>query len=188
MKILYTLGNFVFSGHQVLLYTINAKNKNVEDFQNEAENCFAASFAPKNQMFKPMDELEGMDAEPPGVGDVIWTHTSGNQYIAAGIWQENPEAPVDFDALRMIAKSVCRKAKELNQLVVSIPLLTRNHDHQLWNFIYPIIEKEFAGSDVQVVCHIPTENELLQVLDTIGGEFNEFTRKPPEIRFVQNKE
>lgn len=170
----------------MLLYTINAKNENVEDFQIEAEKCFAASFGPKNQMFKPMNELEGMDAEPPAIGDVIWTHTSGNQYLAGGIWQETPTSPVNFDALRLIAKSVCRKAKELEQIVVSMPLLTRGHDHQLWNFIYPIIEKEFTNVDIQVIVHIPTEDELLQVLDTMGGEFNELEKIPPEIRFVKN--
>ena len=186
MKILYTMGNFVFSGHQVIFYTINNKNENTEDFQKEAEACFSSSFAPKNQMFQPMDSLEGMDANPPAVGDVVWTQTSGGQHIAAGIWQKEPGGPIDFDALQLIVRSVKRKAEDLKQNVISMPLITQDHDHNLWNLIYPIIEKEFVGVDIQVVVHIPTENELLQVMDNMGGEFDTLTRRAPEIRFVRN--
>ena len=187
MKILYTLGNYIYSGHQVICYTINNKNECVEDFQEDTEKCFAASMEPKNHMFHGHPELEGMNAEPPIVGDVIWTHTSGNQYIAAGIWQESPTLPINFDALRLIMRSVKRKAEELGQLVVSMPLLTRDHDLDLWNFIYPIIEDEFRDVDIQAIVHIPTEEELLAVLDNIGGEFDELTRKTTEIRFAQSK-
>lgn len=187
MKILYTLGHYVYCGHQVLMYTINAKNEPTEEYQTETEKCFAASLAPMRQMFKPMNELEGMNAEPPIVGDVIWTHTSGNQYIAAGIWQENGNSPINFDAIRFICRSVIRKAQELEQIVVSMPLITREDDLDLWNFIYPIIEDEFKGIDIQVIVHIPTEEKLLAVLDNMGGEFNELQRNPPEIRFAQSK-
>jgi len=187
MKILYTLGNYIYSGHQVLCYTINNKNECLEDFQKETEKCFAASMAPKNQIFTDMSQLEGMNAEPPIVGDVIWTHTSGNQYIASGIWQESPTAPVNFDALRLIMRSVKRKAEELGQPVVSMPLLTRDHGLDLWNFIYPIIEDEFRNVDIQVIVHVPTEKELLALLDNMGGEFDELHRGPPEIRFAQTK-
>ena len=86
MKILYTLGNFVYSGHQVLLYTINAKNESEEEYQQLADKCFAASFVPKNDMFVEIDGIDTEEtAKPPAVSDVIWTHTSGNQYIGAGI-------------------------------------------------------------------------------------------------------
>ena len=98
MKILYTLGNFVYSGHQVLIYTINGENNPVEEYQQFAEKCFAASLQPKNDMFK---ELDADPVEPPRVSDIIWTHTSGNQYIGSGIWQETPTSPVNFDALRL---------------------------------------------------------------------------------------
>lgn len=187
MKILYTLGNYIYSGHQVICYTINNKNESVEDFQKETEKCFAASLTPKNLMFKKHTNLEGMDAEPPIVGDVIWTHTSGNQYIAAGIWQETPTTPINFDALRFIMRSVKHKAEDLGQLIVSMPLLTRDHDLNIWNFIYPIIEDEFRDADIQVIVHIPTEEELLALLDNIGGEFDELKHKPTEIRFAQSK-
>ena len=187
MKILYTLGNYINSGNQVLCYTINNKNEPVEDFQVETEECFAASMQPKKAMFGDMSHLEGMNAEPPIVGDVIWTHTSGNQYIASGIWQETPDGPIDFDAIRYIMRSVIHKAQELDQLVVSMPLLTRDHDLDLWNFIYPIIEEEFRGIDIQVIVHIPSEDELIKLLENIGGDFNELRRKPMDIRFAESK-
>lgn len=187
MKILYTLGNYIYCGHQILCYMINNKNECVEDFQIETEGCFAASMEPKNLMFHDHTNLEGMDAEPPIVGDVIWTHTSGNQYIAAGIWQESPTAPINFDALRLIMRSLQRKAIELEQLQISMPLLSRDHDLNLWNFIYPIIEEEFKDVDIQVIVHIPTEEELLALIDNMGGEFNKLQCKPPEIRFAQSK-
>ena len=175
MKILYTLGNFVYSGHQILLYTINEKNDPVEEYQKFAEKCFAASLQPKNDMFK---KFAGVDpVEPPRVSDIVWVHTSGNQYIGCGVWQESPTSPVNFDALRLIIASARKKAEELNQLVISMPLITRDHDLDLWNFIYPIIEEEFAGVDIQVIVHIPTEEELLQVIDNMGGEFDELEMK-----------
>jgi len=187
MKILYTLGNYIYSGNQVLCYMINNRNEVSEDFQKDTEKCFATSMVPKNQIFTDLSKLEGMNAEPPIVGDVIWIHTSGNQHIAAGIWQDTPTSPIDFDAIRLIMRSVIRRASELEQLVVSMPLLTRDHDLGLWNFIYPIIEREFSGVDIQVIVHVPTEEELISLLDNIGGEFNELRRKPPEIQFTKSK-
>ena len=94
---------------------------------------------------------------------------------------------MNFDALRLIVASARRKAEELEQLVISMPLITRNNDLDLWNFIYPIIEKEFEGVDIQVVVHIPTEEELLAVLKNMGGEFNQLQKDPPKIRFVKSE-
>ena len=84
MKILYTLGNFVYSGHQVLLYTINGENDPVEEYQKLTEKCFAASMTPKDNMFKKFDGVDPV--QPPMVSDIIWVHTSGNQHIGAGVW------------------------------------------------------------------------------------------------------
>ena len=182
MKLLYTLGNFVHSGQQIIFYTINAKNENAEDYQILAESTFAASFAPKNGLFNPPEGTDKVD--PPAVGDVIWTHTSGNQYIASGIWRETPDGPIDFNALRLICKSVERKAKELSQRYVSMPLITEDLD--IWNFVYPIIEESM--SDVQVIVHIPLEETLLEVLDHIGGEINSFQQNRPIIRFAQSSD
>ena len=185
MKILYTLGNFVYSGHQVLIYTINAKNESEEEYQQFADKCFAASFQPMRDMFIDIDGIDADEsASPPTVSDVVWTHTSGNQYIGAGIWQKEVGGPIDFDALRLIIASARKKAEELDQLQISMPLLTRDHDLDLWNFIYPIIEEEFKGVDVQVIVHIPTEAELLAVIDNMGGEFNQLQMEQPTIRFT----
>ena len=180
MKLLYTLGNFVHSGHQILFYTINSQNENTEDYQKLAEHTFAASFGPKNGIFNPPEDIGEVD--PPEVGDVIWTNTSGNQYIASGIWRETPDGPIDFNALRLICKSVERKAKELSQRYVSMPLITEDLD--IWNFVYPIIEE--AMPNVQVIVHIPTEEQLLLALAQIGGEINSFQQNRPLIRFSQN--
>ncbi len=185
MKILYTLGHFVHSGHQLLFYTINNENKNHEGYQVIAEQTFAPTLKAKNDMFK---DFEGVDpVDPPEVGDVIWTHTSGNQHIACGIWQDGPDSEIDFGAFRLICKSVLNKAKELNQLVVSIPLLTLKDDLEIWKVAYPIIEDVFKGEDVQVVCHIPTEKELVHVLDAIGGTIKRFESEPMQIRFAKSK-
>jgi len=179
MKILYTLGQFVYSGHQVLFYTINAENKNTEDYQKLAEDTFSASFAPKNGIFNPPEGVS--ESVPPETGDVIWTHTSGNQHIASGIWRETAEGPIDFNALRLVCKSVSNKAKSLNQKFVSMPMIT--DDLSLWNFVYPIIEEAFDDS-VQVVVHIPTEEQIIEVLESIGGEINAFEGNRPNIRFT----
>jgi len=182
MKLLYTLGNFVHSGQQILLYTINAQNENTEDYQKLAESTFAASFSPKNGLFNPPKDVG--EVVLPAVGDVIWTHTSGNQYIASGIWRETPDGPIDFNALRLICNSVQNKAKELRQKYVSMPLITEDLD--IWNFVYPIIEA--AMPEVQVIVHIPLEETLLAVLDHIGGEINSFQQNRPIIRFAQSSD
>ena len=183
MKILYTLGNFVHSGHQVLFYTINNDNENTEEYQKLAEHTFAESFGPMNGLFNPPEEVG--DVDPPEVGDVIWTNTSGNQFIASGIWREKADGPIDFNALRLVCKSVSRKAKELNQRYVSMPLITE--DLSLWNFVYPIVEEAFDDS-VQVIVHIPTEEKIIEVLESIGGEINAFEGERPTIRFAQNND
>ena len=180
MKILYTLGNFAHSGQQVLFYTINSNNENIEDYQKLAEKTFSASLGPKNALFNPPEDTD--EADPPAIGDVIWTHTSGNQYIASGIWREKADGPIDFNALRLICKSVERKAKELSQRNVAMPLITS--DLAIWNFVYPIIEEAFK--DVQVVVYIPVEETLVDVLDNIGGDINAFKAETPEIRFKQS--
>lgn len=183
MKLLYTLGNFVHAGHQILFYTINAQNENTEEYQLLAEHTFAASFGPKNGLFNPPEGID--EIAPPDVGDVIWTNTSGNQYIASGIWRETADGPIDFNALRLICESVNRKAKELGQQYVSMPLITE--DLSLWNFVYPIVEDAF-DDDVQVIVHIPLEDTLLGVLDNIGGNINAFQQDRPLIRFKQNND
>jgi len=183
MKLLYTLGNFVHSGQQILFYTINAQNENTEPYQKLAESTFAASFAPKNGLFNPPEEVG--EVQLPEVGDVIWTHTSGNQYIATGIWREKPDGPIDFNALRLICKSVSRKATELSQRYISMPLITE--DLSLWNFVYPIIE-ESLDDHVQGIVHIPTEEQLLTVLESIGGEVNAYQANRPIIRFAQSSD
>ena len=169
----------------MLFYTINNENINQEDYQILAEQTFAPTLQAKNDMFM---RFEGIDpVEPPDVGDVIWTHTSGNQHIACGIWQKTPDSEIDFNALRLICKSVLKKAKDLRQLAVSMPLLTINDDLGIWKIVYPIIEEVFNGEDVQVIVHIPTEARLIQVLDSIGGHITRFEGKAPEIRFVKSQ-
>jgi hypothetical protein len=185
MKILYTLGQFVHSGHPMLFYTINGENKNHEGYQVLAERTFEPTLRAKNDMFRDFDGVDPV--EPPAVGDVIWTHTSGNQHIACGIWQETPDSEIDLNAFRLICKSVLNKAKDLNHIVVSIPLLTLKDDLEIWKLVYPIIEDVFKGEDVQVVCHIPTEIELVRVLDAIGGNIKSYQREPLKIRFVKSK-
>lgn len=189
MKILYTLGHFVHSGHQLLFYTINNENKNHEGYQVIAEQTFEPTLRAKNDMFRSTEFTEaGTDEiDAPEVGDVIWTHTSGNQHIACGIWQNGPDSEIDFGAFRLICKSVLNKAKELNQIVVSIPLLTLHDDLEIWKLAYPIIEEVFKGEDVQIVCHIPTERELISVLDSIGGNIKRFESEPAQIRFAKKK-
>jgi hypothetical protein len=171
----------------MLFYTINAENKNHEGYQVIAERTFEPTLRAKNDMFK---NFEGVDpVEPPAVGDVIWTHTSGSQHIACGIWQEGPDSEIDLGAFRLICKSVLNKAKEQNRIVVSIPLLTLKDDLEIWRIVYPIIEEVFRGEDVQVICHIPTEIELVRVLDAIGGNIKSYQHEPMKIRFVKsNKE
>jgi hypothetical protein len=179
MKILYTLGNFTSSAHQVVLYTINRENKMVENYQIMAEKCFDELLRPKNQIF--MNQQDDMNAQLPSVSDVIWVQTSGSQWIAVGIWQETTDSEVDPEGFRKILRSVAKKAVQLKQPMVSMPLLVLNDNLDMWNMMYPIIEDELGKEKIQAIVHIPTEEQLLAVLDTIGGEIKEYRVTPETV-------
>ena len=179
MKILYTLGNFTSSAHQVVLYTINQQNISKESYQLMADRCFYDVLHPKNQIF--MDQKDDMNAQLPSVSDVIWVQTSGSQWIAAGIWQKTPDDKVDVEGFRKVLRSVGKKAQLLEQPIVSMPLLTLNEDLDLWDELYPMIEEELGNMNIQVIVHIPTEEQIIAVLDRIGGEIQTYSIKPQTI-------
>jgi hypothetical protein len=183
MKILYTLGNFASSAHQVILYTMNTENIAKENFQIVAEKCFDEALQSKNRIF--MKQQDDMNAQLPSVSDVIWVQTTGNQWIAVGLWQKTPDSDIDVDGFRKVLKSVGKKAVELKQPIVSMPLLTLNEDLDLWDELYPVIEEELGAFNIQVIVHIPTEEQIIAVLDRIGGEIQSYTVKPKVmIRFA----
>ena len=63
----------------------------------------------------------------------------------------------------------------INNLTITIKSgETLNEDLELWNKIYPIIEEVLGEESIQAIVHIPTEEQILAVLDSIGGEIKKF--------------
>jgi hypothetical protein len=66
-------------------------------------------------------ENENFAVVPPRLGDVVWTQTSGNKWIAHCIvFDSNNE--MRYDALELCMKSIKKKAVELGQDQMGIPL------------------------------------------------------------------
>jgi len=134
-------------------------------------------------MFMPMEGIDPVD--PPETGDVVWTKTNGNQYIAHGILKNTPDDVYDLNALRLVMRSVRKKAILLKQEYIAMPVIAPDDDINLWRMVYPIVEQELY--DIQPIVFVPIEERLLSVLKVIGGEINAYEHAPLEIRFTKSQ-
>lgn len=139
MKILYGEGDFLGSGHQIMAYpaTVAASSSleveaNVMHTQPDVRESMHNMFS-KNKHF---------DVPSPELGDVIWTQTSGNKWIASMLVFDQ-DGHMHWDALEACLKSVKNKAIELDQEQISMPLrwYPLRDMKMYWNRTYNIIEE-----------------------------------------------
>lgn len=177
MKLLYTEGNFLDAGQQVLFYFIAEDNVSREEYQHEVQNHAKFVSDTKDKMF---DITPEEDHVPPVLGDVIWTHDGGNKWIGHCIVQTS-KGDINLDAMTLCIKSIQRKCFDLNCPAVSMPLLANANDLEYWNTLFPIIENGLG--DVQGIVYVKDNRTLDSILTNLPGKEITAHFTKPQIRF-----
>jgi hypothetical protein len=166
MKILYAEGNFLQKGHQILAYpaTVGAAAsheieksvlKTVPEIRESVFNMFAIN--------------PEYDVEPPRLGDVIWTETSGRKWYAhCIIYDENGE--LSFPAFDLCMKSLAKKADELGHEQIGMPLawFREKKNKIMWERMFPSIEDNI-GEHAQVFVYEHDKEFLMSMIDSLPG-------------------
>jgi len=178
MKILYGEGDFLEKGHQILAYpasvgsdshlpiekTVMKKNP---DVRQSLYNMFATN--------------ENYEVEPPKLGDVIWTQTSGSKWIAHCIVFEE-SGFLNYDALELCLKSLKKKADELEQEQIGIPLRWFPDREMKMNWLrtYEMIEDVMSEDDdgvhghYQVFAYDPDSKFVRDLVESLPGDKRAF--------------
>jgi hypothetical protein len=188
MKILYGEGDFLESRHQLIAYpaSVGAERKltlekNVSLRHPDVRQCVLNMFA----------ENDNYNVVPPQLGDVIWTQTSGSKWIAHCIVFDE-RGNLREDALTLCMKSLKRKALELGQDQIGIPL--RWYDDigsqkSRWVRIYETIEDAMSDEEdenvlgkYQVFAYDPDSEYVRDVFESLPGQKRAFY-SDVQIRF-----
>lgn len=175
-KLIYTVGNFYDAGQQVMVYDHNAANIPHTVIQKKIARTFPEATTVLNNLYAPQQE----EVVPPLQGDVIWTETSGRKWIGHMLIHKNDETALNEEAVRLCIRSVRKKAVELGQDSVSMPLICAQDNKMQWLRVYPIIEEEMQG--IKTIVWVPDKEYLADVMTLVPGEWNAFSRTP-FIRF-----
>lgn len=175
MKIIYTEGDFLEGGYQVIAYAVNADNITKSTSQKHVRDVMPDAMIPYDGLYNDAN------AEPPHISDVIWTQTSGNRWIAHCIVFDETTGELNEDAMRKAMRSVGKKCVELEQNAISMDLFGCD-DETNWNNVYPIIEEEIQE---QVFVHVALNEDLLKVIDTLPGQTHNFPDPEQYIRFAK---
>lgn len=181
MKLLYVEQPIEYSGEQVVLYPCQPDWENPTKEQTRMMLQFpslADSIKDTLNTFK-QDEFESGQIPLPESGDVMWTHTPGNNRMIAHcmIYDRNGELMVD--RLAKMFQSIQKKLDEFDQNIFAMTLMGKSVDD--WMMIFPIIESNLFA---QGVVYIPTNEELVEVLERLGDlQMLAKSNKPVGIRF-----
>ena len=179
-RLIYTVGNFNESGQQVLAYEYNAENNPNTPLQKKIMKTMPEAKRVLDSLYP--DEIAGEKVVLPVQGDVIWTETSGRKWIGHMLVYKNDEEHLNEDALRLCIRSVYKKAKELKQDTVSMPLICAQDNKMQWLRVYPIIEEEMK--ELKTIIWVPDKEYLADVMTLIPGQWRTFSNVPM-IRFKQ---
>lgn len=187
MKILYGEGDFLESRHQVIAYPATVGGEATHPLETEVLRRHPDVRQSVNNMFA---ENENFDVVPPRLGDVIWTQTSGNKWIAHMIVFEE-DGFLREDALELCAKSLKRKAAELDQDQIGIPLrwFEERDMSTKWVRAYETIEDAMSTNEdeevigqYQVFAYDPDSEYVRDVFESLPGGKRAFYSEPI-IRF-----
>lgn len=188
MKILYGEGDFLSTRHQILAYPATAA---VESDLDVEASVMRSQPDVRQSMFNMFAKNEGhFEVIPPKLGDVIWTQTSGNKWIASMlIFDERGD--VSWDALELCIKSVKKKAIALDQDQIGIPLRWfPEHDMKMyWLRAYDIIENVMSDEKdgevhgkFQIFAYDPDSKFVRELFESLPGEKRAFY-SDVQIRF-----
>jgi len=169
-KCLYTEAEVTQSGAQLLINAIS--------FDDVKRNKFRHAFP---EAWKAMRDMVICKVDDPSnkvnVGDVIWTQQGGNKHIGFCIIKEHEESDINKKAVGLCMKSARNKARELNCKYVGMDLFA-SKTPQDWANIVDIVENELQ--EIQGIVCIPTNDELVKVLENLPGSRN--------FRMITNKD
>jgi hypothetical protein len=187
MKILYGEGNFMDQGHQILAYPASVGQDAILQIEKDV---LAKVPDVKQSVFNMYAKNENFAFDPPVMGDVIWTQTSGNKWIAHCIMFDE-RGDINFDALALCMKSLKKKAIELGQEQMAIPLrwFPDREMKQLWVRTYEEIEEALSDQDdetvvgkFQVFAFDPDSKYVRDVFESLPGAKRAFY-SDVQIRF-----
>lgn len=165
-KCLYTEAVITQSGAQLIVNAINLDGKPFSENDKEFKRAFPEAWNALDQMLKPQVDDP---ATKVNVGDVIWIMTGGNKHIGFCIVKEHSDDTINKKAVGLCIKSAKNKARELNCEYVGMNLFASDTPND-WASIVGIIEHELE--EIQGVVCIPTNDELIKVLETLPGSRN----------------
>ena len=179
MKILYSEGDFLESRHQIIAYPASVGGDMKLDIEKDVTQRHPDV---KQCVFNMFAENENYDVVPPLLGDVIWTHTSGNKWIAHMIIFDERNA-INYDALALCMKSIKKKAIELDQEQIGIPMRWFPDKIMMMNWIrtYETIEDTLSedGEDAvvgnfQVFAYDRDSEYVKRVVESLPGQKRAF--------------
>tara|TARA_R110000823_G_scaffold40754_15_gene107706 strand:+ start:687 stop:1235 length:549 start_codon:yes stop_codon:yes gene_type:complete len=175
MKILYTDMHVLDSGHQIKAYpaTVGAEAKT--NTEKDIESRVSDIQTSVKNMYSTWPDMEGV--EPPALGDVIWTQTSGNVWYATCIiYDENGK--LNWEAAILCIKSLGKKCVELDQQEVGMTLFGSEEREDLpqWDDMQDVIE-HYLEEYAQVVAYVPDIVYLSDVVSSLPGTVDKIVRK-----------
>lgn len=186
MRLLYTQGTLVDAGHKILVRAVSIKNKPLTLEDEEFEQAFPEVKAIVDKVFDTSKTVEGFDAAR--LGDVVWVETSGGKLIANCIVFDDKDE-LNYSAAKVALESVRTKALAIEQAVVSCNLFagvpigreSKSYARMRWQNVKNMLEMIF--DDMQVIVFIPDQQDLVEILDSLGSYRKIYDM--PIIRFRQ---
>jgi len=188
MKILYGEGDFLESRHQIIAYPASVSGENTMTLEKMVARRHPDV---RQSVFNMFSENENFEVVPPKMGDVIWTHTSGSKWIAHCIvFDENSN--LNEDALTLCMKSIGKKATELEQDQIGIPLRwfdDEKDQKRRWVRVYETIEDALSNEadeevlgKYQIFAYDPDSIYVRDIFESLPGGKRAFYAEP-KIRF-----
>lgn len=180
MKILYGEGDFLESRHQIIAYPASVGSERKLTLEKEVSQRHPDVRLCVSNMFATNDAYIVV---PPKLGDVIWTQTSGSKWIAHCIVFDD-RGDLSEDALTLCMKSLKRKAADLNQDQIGIPL--RWYDDvkaqkARWVRVYETIEDAMGDDEdenilgkFQVFAYDPDSEYVRDIFESLPGQKRAF--------------
>lgn len=165
MKALYTLGDVFSAPNQMICYPINDKNISKTADQKRAKRMYPADTDLVDKVFTQLEQT-ATTRQDPMVGDIVWTKSSGSKWIAHFI-TSGPDQKINKDALRVIIQSIKNKCKQFNILEVGFPIV--GSIPEWFGGVCEVVENTLG--DVQPIVYCLTEEQMVEVLDTLEQSY-----------------
>lgn len=179
MKILYGEGDFLESRHQLIAYPASVGGDATQPIETEV---MRRQPDVRQSVFNMFAANEHYDVVPPRLGDVIWTQTSGNKWIAHCIVFDE-RGDMNWEALELCMKSIKKKAIEIDQEQIGLPLRWfPNRDmRMLWHRTYEIIENVMSDPEdgdvvgsYQIFAYDPDSKFVRDLVESLPGQKRAF--------------